>query len=676
MRTRWQFSLAQMFVWVGLVAGCFSLRAFFRSTGTGVMAVGLAVFTYLALRRALARASPAEPAGSPSGRRWASWPWRGMVVLAALAGFGVFGVHLSAAIGFLDILGEHLGPILATLLCLLWWIGGAALGVTAAAIVRLWTGRSLGRWYGCVFGLGLGWLIGFGITIAGGSHDFQGIAVLRLAAVHEGLVVGILAMFVFPRYCGHAARGAALAASAVLGIILLGALAYLGKTFIQAGYVHLRHLILTLAGAWLAGLGAGILGALAGAVGDRRQSALPQPALPSSSSRSPWSWLPAKLRPIFVKSILGFLLAMGCLAIVDLWSREPTVWALWKGLGPASGEFDTAVYNAYSDYRDALEQEATRRQTEELPPVDRVEVFLLGQGSSPEEPAFPTRLFPMARRSYDKDYAPILRQATLTGADAEALAQLWRTRGAGPSSSSPMLPGRYGLRFCAGRRLILEVGQDYLTDGGLAYPWSWCLLAADEPLAVRLQQLAPLPDTERASLAVTRGFGYLRGRRYDEAEAEFRRALQIDDRDATAYLGLGRVFHARGIPDKALAAYDEALRVGGPMDYASVCSDRALTYHAMRNYEQALADVNVAIAAHISSLDGSSPYSLRAAVYLEMGMAHVALVDLAMAARDVPHDPEVPRLRAKAYRALGKPEAAEQELRKARDLEKEKLEGQ
>jgi tetratricopeptide (TPR) repeat protein len=664
-----------MFVWVGLVAACFSLRAFFRSTGAGVMAVGLAVFTYLALRRALARASPAEPTGLEAGRRWASWPWRVAVVLAALAGFWVLGVHVSAAVGFYDILWDRLGPILSPGSWLLWWTGIAAVGATAAALVRLWMGGSLGRWYGGVFGLGLGWLIGFGVTISGTSHGFPDRAGLRLAALHEGLVVGIVAMFLLPRYSARAARGAALAASPVLGIILLGALAYLGKTLILDGYVHLRHLILALAGACLVGLGAGILGAVAGAVGDRREIVLRQPPLPAAPDRARRSWLAAKVRPILRMSILGFLLVVGCLAIVDLWSREPTVLALLKGLGPASEGFDKVVQKAYSDYEEGLRADAKRRQTEELPPIDRVEVFALGEGLSFDEPAFPKHLFPMAEQGDRGGYVPILRQVGLTGADAEALAQLWRTAKVGQTWLPATLPPRYGLRFYAGRRLVLEVGPDYLTDGGLAHPWVW-ILAADEPLAVRLQQLVPLPDKYLVDSPIARGFEHLRGKRYDDAEAAFRRAIELDAGNATAYVGLGRAFQARGDLDKALAAYNEAIRLARRMDNADNVAaryHRAQIYHAMRDYPLALADLNVVIGG-APPFDVRSPYCLRAAVYLELGMPSVALVDLEMAVPHVPNDPEVPRLRAKAYQALGNSQAAEQELQKARDLERGKLE--
>jgi len=707
MRPRWQFSLAQLFVWVALVAACFSLGKFFRSAGTGVMAVGLGVFTYLAFRRALRRASPtptapAEAAGREGRRPRTSWWWRLTVVLAALAGLWVLGVEMSTR---LLLFGRAPIPY-TTSLRLLWWIESMAVGASTAGLVCLWRGGSLGRWSSGVFALALGWLIVFAVFVVGkvSEDEDEHFRLLLLVAALEALV-GILGVLFLPRYGARAARASAVAASAAVGIILLGAVIYTTRTLIEGGYIHVRHLILAVAGAWLAALAAGIVGGLVGAIGDGQGIARTQPVRPEGppahgfgvAPRRRWAFRAGKGRRVLPATI-GLLLVAASLAILDLRSEHSAIRSFLGWLDLSIEHFEKSAHDAYWEYWWELKENAQRRQTTDLPPIDRVEVFLLDDARLAKE-GFPTTLFPLFDWRDEDSYAPVLYQATLTGPDAEALAQMWRTRYASVFSSITLLR-QYGLRFYAGRCLVLEVGEEYFTDGGQAYDWN-LTLEGNEPLALRLQEIATLPDHKRADLAVERGRGYLREGVYEKAEAQFNRALQLDENAAgVAYLGLGRVLEAQGDPKGALAAYDKALpaydkgekaRVAamnaamtkglavrsGPLgfpgfDQCEAFYRRARLHYAMRNYDLAMADVSRAIEhEHFRSPETSEYHTLRAAIHLDMGAPHAAIAELETAIQRRSSNAKAYELRAKAHRAIGKPEAAEEDLQKARDSRRE-----
>jgi tetratricopeptide (TPR) repeat protein len=690
MRLRWQFSLAQLFVWVALVAACFSLGKLFRSTGTGVMTVGLGVFTYLAFRRALRRASPtsapcADLAAREGPRPRASWWWRLTAVLAALAGLWVLGVHLSVAAGVVALYMEGFIEGSAFRL-LLWWLGSMAVGVSTAGLARVWMGGTLGRWHGGVFALALGWLMVFAhLAVSDAPRRNMEPHWLLLVAGPEALV-GILAVLFLPRWGARAARASALGAAAALGSILFGLLVYTGGTLVDGGYIHVRHLILGVAGAWLAGIGAGIVGALVGAVGDRQDVALPQPVVPEIPSpgkpvaptRRRWPSLARARRRVVVSATSGLLLFAAVSVILDLRSEHSAIRTSWSPLELSIEHFAGTVANAYWEYRSRMEEDARRRQTNELPPVDRVEVFLLGDAPEAHQP-FPRELFPLPDWADEDSYASILRQATVTGAEGEALAQLWRTRERQPEPSSVEFRSPYGLRFYAGRCLILEVAEEYFTDGGLAYPWTFTL-RENEPLAVRLQEVIPIPDHDRADLAIALARRCLLEKLYDKAEAEFKRALQLDKNAAGAHVGLGQVLEARGDRKGALGAYDTAQQGSriGPVNALHVFPPafqrddvfyhRGQLHFAMRNYDQGLADVNRAIEHHpFSSPERADCHVLRAAIYLEMGEAHAAIADLDSAIHDSPLNVSAYELRAKAHRAIGKPEAAQMDLENARD---------
>src|SRR5688572_6013331 len=65
-------------------------------------------------------------------------------------------------------------------------------------------------------------------------------------------------------------------------------------------------------------------------------------------------------------------------------------------------------------------EEALARQTIELPTVTRAEIFLVGEPEdNVPEPRFPIRPY--------ENFAPILGQCEVTGAQAEELAAIWRS---------------------------------------------------------------------------------------------------------------------------------------------------------------------------------------------------------------------------------------------------------
>src|SRR5262249_47580669 len=77
-------------------------------------------------------------------------------------------------------------------------------------------------------------------------------------------------------------------------------------------------------------------------------------------------------------------------------------------------------------------------------------------------------------------------------------------------------------------------------------------------------------DPLSAIIASNFGDAYMYARRYDEARAQYQRALTIDPNFATAYSGIGEVLGAKGMYQESISAFRKAVELsnGDPMNKA------------------------------------------------------------------------------------------------------------
>jgi hypothetical protein len=143
------------------------------------------------------------------------------------------------------------------------------------------------------------------------------------------------------------------------------------------------------------------------------------------------------------------------------------------------------VRRAYYEYR-------IRGVTSSLPAIDRVEVFhLRGTGLRESDPANATDGFPI--RPY-RSYSHILGQTTLFGADAQALASLWRSQRFDWGVQALCHYPAYGFRYYSGSKLIFETSVCYRCNNFYT-PTGWWGFYTDTPQAAdllrRLRQIFP-----------------------------------------------------------------------------------------------------------------------------------------------------------------------------------------
>jgi len=84
------------------------------------------------------------------------------------------------------------------------------------------------------------------------------------------------------------------------------------------------------------------------------------------------------------------------------------------------------------------------------------------------------------------------------------------------------------------------------------------------------------------------------GNRYDEAIADFTRAIELDGRNAAAYNSRGRVYYEKGEIDKAIADAGKALELDPRYDTAY--NTRGYFFLSRGRYDEAIADFDKALA--------------------------------------------------------------------------------
>src|ERR1700741_3153535 len=100
---------------------------------------------------------------------------------------------------------------------------------------------------------------------------------------------------------------------------------------------------------------------------------------------------------------------------------------------------------------------------------------------------------------------------------------------------------------------------------------------------------APSMDAEAYN---HRGIAYYKQGQYDQAIADYTKALQIKPSDAEVYNNRGVVYGVTGQYDQAISDFTKALEINPK--YAEAYNNRAYAYYYMKDYGRAWADLHEA----------------------------------------------------------------------------------
>lgn len=130
------------------------------------------------------------------------------------------------------------------------------------------------------------------------------------------------------------------------------------------------------------------------------------------------------------------------------------------------------------------------------------------------------------------------------------------------------------------------------------------------------------PDIESARKYFDAGKNYFNNKEYDEAIAEFNKAIESDPKNAETYYWRGNAYKQKGELNKAIADYTEVIKLDPQNFYAYLY--RGTMYKQKREHDKAIADYTEAISLNPRN---HSAYCNRGCVYDEKGEYDKAIAD-------------------------------------------------
>ena len=131
---------------------------------------------------------------------------------------------------------------------------------------------------------------------------------------------------------------------------------------------------------------------------------------------------------------------------------------------------------------------------------------------------------------------------------------------------------------------------------------------------------------ENARAYNRRGVNYEQLERYEEAVADYTRAIQLQPAAPNFYFNLGNALSSQGRYQRAIAQYDQAIRLFP--DDADYYNNRGLAYAKLGRYERAIKNCSAAI---WLKPDDADYYHTRGAAYQQQGDTRRAEADFATA---------------------------------------------
>ena len=127
----------------------------------------------------------------------------------------------------------------------------------------------------------------------------------------------------------------------------------------------------------------------------------------------------------------------------------------------------------------------------------------------------------------------------------------------------------------------------------------------------------------KADSYFNRALTYGKKGQYDQAIADYTKAIEINPGHAMAYYNRGRAYAiGKGQYDQAIADYNKAIEINP--GYAMAYYNRALTYSKKGQYDQAIADYNKAIKINPRFI---LAYKNRGIVMMKLGNTKMACSD-------------------------------------------------
>lgn len=162
-----------------------------------------------------------------------------------------------------------------------------------------------------------------------------------------------------------------------------------------------------------------------------------------------------------------------------------------------------------------------------------------------------------------------------------------------------------------------------------------------------------------------RGRAYYYKQDYDKAIADYTKAIEIDPQNASAYNNRGLAYYYKTEYDKAIADYTKAVVINPK--YAGAYNNRAFVYWNMKGEgDKAVVDYSKVI--EINPKDAKAYYNRGFTYYNNKREFEKAIIDFSKAIEIDPKYHGFYTFRALAYRAIGKNDLAEADIKKANAL--------
>jgi tetratricopeptide (TPR) repeat protein len=217
-------------------------------------------------------------------------------------------------------------------------------------------------------------------------------------------------------------------------------------------------------------------------------------------------------------------------------------------------------------------------------------------------------------------------------------------------------------------QMLTQAGTD--ADAATVRDWGErlesALLTVDAEVAFfnLLAGSTVLPAAARAEALRCRARAHRNLGRYDEALADFNRAIELNPDRARVIADRGETYRLAGRFDEALADFNRAIELDP--DYTWAIASRGQTYQALRRFDEALADFARAI-----ELDPDRDWVIadRGETYRLAGRFDEALADFARALELDPDDGWAIAHRGQTYQALRRYDEALADFNRAIELD-------
>ena len=146
-----------------------------------------------------------------------------------------------------------------------------------------------------------------------------------------------------------------------------------------------------------------------------------------------------------------------------------------------------------------------------------------------------------------------------------------------------------------------------------------------------------------------RGLAYVYKGDYDQAIADYTEAVRLNPNNGVAYLNRGAMYSEKGEYDRAIADYTSAIRIDP--NYAMAYINRGNTYAEKSDYDRAIADYTSAI-----RLNPNDPYAYynRGLAYADKGDFNRAIADFEAGLRIYPNDTDARETLEMLYQQRGR----------------------